>query len=56
MRPLAPQKVHWVVYFVENGNSGTKNSVNLVTCFLSVCAEGLPHCPQSSVRIASWYT
>ncbi len=39
----APQKVHCVAYFVDTGNSGTKNSVNFVTRFLRVCAAGFPH-------------
>lgn len=50
-----PQNVHCVAYLVEMGNSGTKNSVNFVTRFLSVCAAGLPQPPHTSVSIASWY-
>lgn len=50
---LPPQNVHCVAYLVENGNSGTKNSVNFVTRLRSVCAAGLPHQPQTSVRTAS---
>ncbi len=49
----APQKVHCVAYLVETGKSGTKNRVNFVTRFLSVCADGFPHCAHTSVSIAS---
>lgn len=51
----APQNVHCVAYFVEIGNSGTKNSVNFVTRLRRVCAAGFPQRPHTRVSIASWY-